>query len=58
MSVGSAVLANLLSGVSCIIGAVVASYVEMSEEAVGGLYLLAEKSGVSTCRVPYSLSHP
>ena len=37
MSVGSAVVANLLSGVSCIIGAVVASYVSMSEEAVGGL---------------------
>ena len=44
MSVGSAVLANLLSGVSCIIGAVVASYVEMSEEAVGGL--LAFSGGV------------
>jgi zinc transporter ZupT len=44
MSVGAAVTANLLSGVSCIIGAVVASYVEMSEEAIGGL--LAFSGGV------------
>lgn len=44
MSVGAAVTANLLSGVSCIIGAVVASYVEMSEEAVAGL--LAFSGGV------------
>lgn len=37
MSVGAGVAANLLSGTSCIIGAIVASYVPLSDEAVGGL---------------------
>ena len=44
MSVGAAVIFNLLSGVSCIIGAVVASYVDMTDETVGGL--LAFSGGV------------
>ena len=44
MSVGAAIIFNLLSGVSCIIGAVVASYVELTDETVGGL--LAFSGGV------------
>jgi len=44
MSVGAAVIFNLLSGVSCIVGAITASYVDMADETVGGL--LAFSGGV------------
>ena len=37
MSVGAALIANLLSGISCIIGTILTSYLTMSDEAVAGL---------------------
>ena len=44
MSVGAGVIANLLSGTSCILGAAIAVNVDMSDEAVG--CLLAFSGGV------------
>ena len=46
MSIGVALTANLLSGVSCIIGAIITSYSEMDKESQGAL--LAFSGGVYT----------